>query len=362
MELLNLLVLHKGKHNTDGNKIRCPCAKCKNVKFLDPDNVEWDLYTHGFIDNYYNWTSQGEPIDTCLLPQILGTSNYVPNEMTGWGNYEEMPWEQKMLYDFVGPTTFQNTQPDNDFTSHSNVNEQPSSSYYEVDALGTRFQEVLKSADQPLYYDCDGHSQLSAVSEFFNIKAEYNLSENCMSRILDSVGSMLPRDHCLPDTYYNMKNFVSELGLPMIKIHACPMRCMLFWKNDEALTHCKFYNADRYKPISAMTRKPRKRSASSKLIYLPLAPRLQRLYASNATAKHMMWHVEHETEDALMCHSSDSEAWKHFDRCYPQFAFEPHNVRLGLCADGFAPYGQFGGQFSCWQIIITPYNLPLTCV
>ncbi|KAL0337718.1 UNVERIFIED_CONTAM: hypothetical protein Scaly_2046900 [Sesamum calycinum] len=32
-----------------------------------------------------------------------------------------------------------------------------------------------------------------------------------------------------------------------------------------------------------------------------------------------------------MCHPSDVEAWKHFDRMYPKFAEEPRNVRLGLC-------------------------------
>ncbi|XP_021775498.1 uncharacterized protein LOC110739339 [Chenopodium quinoa] len=55
---------------------------------------------------------------------------------------------------------------------------------------------------------------------------------------------------------------------------------------------------------------------------------------------------------------SDSEAWKHLDNCFPEFASEPHNVRLGLCTNGFAPHGKFGGQYSCWPVILTPYNLP----
>jgi len=39
-----------------------------------------------------------------------------------------------------------------------------------------------------------------------------------------------------------------------------------------------------------------------------------------------------------MCHPSDGEAWKHFNGIHPEFASEPRNVRLGLCADGFTPY------------------------
>ncbi|KAL0285591.1 UNVERIFIED_CONTAM: hypothetical protein Sangu_2772700 [Sesamum angustifolium] len=59
-----------------------------------------------------------------------------------------------------------------------------------------------------------------------------------------------------------------------------------------------------------------------------------------------------------MCHPSDAEAWKHFDRMYPDFAEKPRNVRLGLCIDGFTPHGQYGHTYSCWPVIITPYNLP----
>ncbi|KAL0307869.1 UNVERIFIED_CONTAM: hypothetical protein Sangu_3007200 [Sesamum angustifolium] len=64
------------------------------------------------------------------------------------------------------------------------------------------------------------------------------------------------------------------------------------------------------------------------------------------------------TENGVMCHPSDAEAWKHFDDTHPDFATEPRNVRLGLCADGFAPHGQYGKSYSSWPVIITPYNLP----
>ncbi|XP_058000739.1 uncharacterized protein LOC131178813 [Hevea brasiliensis] len=94
------------------------------------------------------------------------------------------------------------------------------------------------------------------------------------------------------------------------------------------------------------------------MYYFPLTPRLQKLYASEATAAKMRWHAEHNIEDDVMCHLSDSEAWKHFNRTHPMFAVEIRNVRLGLCTDEFQPFGQSGQQYSCWPVIITPYNLP----
>ena len=44
------------------------------------------------------------------------------------------------------------------------------------------------------------------------------------------------------------------------------------------------------------------------MFYLPLIPRLQRVYATKANAEHMTWHTNHEIEDDLMCHPSDAEA------------------------------------------------------
>lgn len=59
-----------------------------------------------------------------------------------------------------------------------------------------------------------------------------------------------------------------------------------------------------------------------------------------------------------MSHPSDGEARRHFDETFPSFADEPRNVRLGLCTDGFSPFGKSGKQYSCWAVILTPYNLP----
>ena len=64
------------------------------------------------------------------------------------------------------------------------------------------------------------------------------------------------------------------------------------------------------------------------------------------------------SEDGVMCHCSDSEAWKHFNHSHPDFAAESRNVRLGLCTDGFNLFGQSGQQYSLWPVIVTPYNLP----
>ncbi|XP_074300381.1 uncharacterized protein LOC141631640 [Silene latifolia] len=72
----------------------------------------------------------------------------------------------------------------------------------------------------------------------------------------------------------------------------------------------------------------------------------------------MRWHYENPRANGIMSHPSDGEAWKHFDKQNPDFASKPRNVRLGLCTDGFSAFNQFGRSYSCWPVMLTPYNLP----
>nr|GEX95973.1 hypothetical protein [Tanacetum cinerariifolium] len=51
-------------------------------------------------------------------------------------------------------------------------------------------------------------------------------------------------------------------------------------------------------------------------------------------------------------------AWKNFDTKYLDFAKEPRNVRVGLAADGFNPFGNLSQAYIMWLVILTTYNLP----
>ena len=84
---------------------------------------------------------------------------------------------------------------------------------------------------------------------------------------------------------------VRDLGLISQKIDCCENGCMLYWKADENLVECKFYQALRYEVRRDEGRigkgKNSKKIPVKRMHYLPLIPRLQRLYASADTAKNM---------------------------------------------------------------------------
>ncbi|XP_023753719.2 uncharacterized protein LOC111902075 [Lactuca sativa] len=125
-------------------------------------------------------------------------------------------------------------------------------------------------------------------------------------------------------------------------------------KEHELLQKCPVCNESRW--VDENTKG--KKVAHRVLRYFPVTPRLQRLYCSRHTAKDMIWHSTEQSKDSTMIHPVDGTSWKKFDMKYPDFSREPQNVRLGLAADGFNPFGNMCNPHSTWPVILTTYNLP----
>ena len=73
--------------------------------------------------------------------------------------------------------------------------------------------------------------------------------------------------------------------------------------------------------------------------YLPIIPRLKRLFANGEDAKNLTWHADSRKSDGLLRHPADSPQWKAIDCLYFDFGAEPRNLRLGLATGGMNPYG-----------------------
>ncbi|KAL0368390.1 UNVERIFIED_CONTAM: hypothetical protein Scaly_1057900 [Sesamum calycinum] len=239
------------------------------------------------MPEYYNWTSHGEDIVQDYF-EALGVPQ-VSEEPTPADYVEGIP---------------------NDGTRSCPVNVGPTSycyggGLYDYDESGLPdpFSNIVHAADQPLCNGCT-QSQLGVVAEL-NIA----LRSHSARRL------------------YNRKKLVKDLGLPVEKIHACNNGCILYWKDDVDLEYCKFSGEARYKPSRG--RDPhQKKSPYVVLMYLPITPRLQRLYSLTPTAR---------AHDGM-----------------------PHiRQRRGRCVIHSMP----SRTYSCWSVIITPYNLlPSMCM
>jgi len=58
----------------EGGKLRCPCAKCKCLKFHFVDDVKGHLCMKGFKSGYYCWTSHGE--GRAHIPPMVSNNSY----------------------------------------------------------------------------------------------------------------------------------------------------------------------------------------------------------------------------------------------------------------------------------------------
>jgi hypothetical protein len=77
------------------------------------------------------------------------------------------------------------------------------------------------------------------------------------------------------------------------------------------------------------------------------------------STKQMTWHKNgHRYYLEKMVHTSDGEAWTHFDNIHHEKAQEACNVRVALATDGFNPYGQLSAPYTCWPVFVIPINLP----
>ncbi|WVZ20245.1 hypothetical protein V8G54_007567 [Vigna mungo] len=192
-----------------------------------------------------------------------------------------------------------------------------------------KIYNLLLDANKPLYEGAS-ESKLSICAKLLACKSKWNIPNQCIDFFVKMLMDVTPISSGLPKTYYDAKKCLSKLGLQSQRIDCCVDGCMLFYdneygKNDGALLECKFCGKARYQP--------RNTRASTK--------------------------KQNRSTNGVLRHLCDGEAWKHFDRVYPDFSIEPRNVRLGLCSDGFNPYVQASNiPYSCWPVIVTPYNLP----
>ncbi|KAL2492096.1 Uncharacterized protein Adt_27724 [Abeliophyllum distichum] len=326
----------------ENNEVRCPCRNCQNAFFQSLDVVESHLYLPGISASYERWIFHGEELDIDKEGDETNTSELEEEE-----NDDEI---NTMLEDLCAPMSFENHQPQDEEEDGMNHNSSPQ--MHNKDS--NKFVGMLNEAQRPLFHGCK-LSLLNFVVKLMHIKVLNQWSNKSFNMLLELLNDVFPKDTALPKSTYDAKKMLSELGLGYEAIHACKYDCALFWKEHEFASRCPECDEPRYKPNAGKGKKvPQK-----VLRYFPLKTRLQRLFISRHTAIDMRWHSERRVEvEGVLRHPADGEAWKEFDKLYPEFMRDPRNVRLGLATDGFNPFGNMHNSYSMWPVILVQYNMP----
>ena len=294
--------------------------------------------------NYYIWDHHGE------LPIRMGQSLVMQFERM----IDDMP---EMLTDLFRIGGMED--PVEEEGQQSNV--EPPNEDIE------RIKELVKDANEALHEGCQEFTKLSFLVRLFHIKCLGGWSNKTFAMLLEALRLAIPGgQQSIPKSFYEAKKVIRELGLSYNKIDACPNDCMLYWKtkiNKEACDRCgvsRWQSNTKIEEdaINSETQQKSRKVPCKVLRHFPLIPRLQRLYMTSIVAKEKVWHHEERVNDGLLHHPVDAEAWKDFDRKYPEFSSDPRNIKLGLASDGFNPFGTMNITHSTWPVIVMPYNLP----
>ncbi|XP_038982911.1 uncharacterized protein LOC120110936 [Phoenix dactylifera] len=268
-----------------GDKIRCPCMRCDNQKFLNRDTVNVHLLRKGFTPGYSTWFAHGE-----LLGAVAPVSTSAVEASTSMDvGCEHGQQYRTMVMEAMGP------EEELHLSSALEVNHKE-----EPNKDAADFYSLLKDAEVPLWEGCKKHYKLSAITQLLNCKSEFNMSISCYDRIMKIVKNMLPESEKLPLDFYQSKKMLRKLGLEYKSIDVCENNCMLFYKETENLIECTICGHPRYKLRRNDGGGRRKDVPYRRLRYLPITPRLQRLFMSSRTAENMSWHVKGGDSDEMV--------------------------------------------------------------
>ena len=325
--------------------IQCPCNKCCNRYWHIDHVVMYHLVRHGIMESYKIWVHHGESI---LQHQIDESEDDTDVEIGD--NEDEDDDFPELVEDYCRGTY---TRRDSgDFGTDEAYDNTKTKDVQNI-------EKILKAAQREVYPGCKTYTLLKFVITMFHLKVVGKWSNKSFDMLMEVLVDLLPAGNLVPKSIYEAKKLLRELGLGYETIHACQHDCALFWKENASLDNCPICGESRYKPNFGNGKKiPQK-----VLRYFPLTPRLQRLFMSRKTATGMRWHSDKRVDDGILRHPADSEEWKDFDRCYPDFAKDPRNVRLGLATDGFNPFGNMSTSYSMWPMVMMPYNMePWNCM
>ena len=299
-----------------------------NRLFETPATVCAHIHDRGFHKHYTIWIHHGEKYPTSR------TNDFSHPTTTNTPTRNEM-------FDVIDDVMAERN------TNEEDLDEGGSSEDHDFDAL---FEEL----NTELYPGCTWISSLHFQAKLLHIKAISKWTDSSVNLLLELLRISLPKENKIPASHYEAKRKLRKIGLGYQSIHACKNDYCLFWEENSSLQNCPICKESRWVDQRAKGKKvPHK-----VLRYFPLTPRLRRKYSSRHTAKDMTWHYTGCSDDGMMRHPVDGKAWKEFDKRYPEFAKEPRNIRLGLAADGFNPFGHMSQTYSMWPVVLTTYNMP----
>ncbi|KAL9360613.1 hypothetical protein Peur_048736 [Populus x canadensis] len=171
------------------------------------------LLTKEFMEDYLCWYAKGELFvpNKSMVERVIGLTSSASNVHIVVNDNNN---------------SYRNMVMDAMRMNQGNVNQCPIIEE-EPNADATRFFNLLKDFDEPLWDGCTNHSKLSIVAHVFTIKSDHGLSETSYDKIIEWTRSILRERNRLKENFHAAKSMMKPLGLGYQKIDTCPNFCMI---------------------------------------------------------------------------------------------------------------------------------------
>ena len=330
-----------------GNKkiYSCPCTQCKNMKTkIKLDDIHYHMLRWEIVQSYTVWRFHGEEStekQKKSVSQVISTDE------------SEHPRMEDLVND---ANRFHHFQPTSSLLD--NIGEPSTVDVNWTTNQSKKYKSFFDSAKEPLYPSCPkGITKSYAIVKLNSLKTQYGFSDNGVTALLEFITELLFEGNTLPTKNPDMKKMIKQVGMKYKIYDACINDCILYWKDDANKVSCPNCKESRYMTTFNEEKKATKVPQKT-LRHFPLISRLRRLYTVPWIADAMTWHGRAKSGPTVMRHPCDTSQWRAADSFDQTFAAEPRNVTLGIATDGFNPHVSLANRYSCWPVIVVPYNLP----
>ncbi len=200
---------------------------------------------------------------------------------------------------------------------------------------------------KPLYEHAE-ITVLQALLEHFSWFSEHpGISKGALSDILYMQHNrILPPGNHLPDSFEGALKLIEPFLIKPLVFHCCPNDCIIYRGNYAELDKC---------PVCSTKRYIRGRFPAKQFHYLPIGPRLVRIFATSNLAQILQ---AHSTNSSDMCDVHDSPSWRDVYNEGGIFDGDRRGISLALCTDGVNPFKHNNVAYSMWPIVLTLLNFP----
>ena len=195
------------------NKIRCPCTKCCNTDLGTRESIEAHLMIHGISEGYTFWYHHGELSNEPQSESEDEENEILQNDTSALDDSDDeiQQFINDLYPQFKG---LDENNEDVEFSGTQNLLEMESNNG------AKQFYKLIDNLEQPIY---PGSlvSRLSTILKLLHIKSLGRWSNKSFTILLQLLKELLPEGSFLPDSYYNAKKVLHDIGLSYEKYDSC---------------------------------------------------------------------------------------------------------------------------------------------